>query len=127
MSTEMPRVAKGFRERLLLPILLLSVFLIYSVRAFASTLQVDIASSLKISIGTTGQIGTVTNFTGLIMGFVMGALSIKFRHKTLFLIGVAFYGVGMLGFSLAQNISTRCWFKFPLGWALPLPPLWFTP
>lgn len=102
----MSHIDKGLKGRLLLPILLLGIFLASSGRAFSNTLLVDIASSFKVSIGTASQLGSVVNFMGLVMGFVMGALTLRFRHKLLFLLGAVFYGLGILGLSFAPNFST---------------------
>jgi predicted MFS family arabinose efflux permease len=89
--------------------------LAYSVSAFFSTLLVDIAASFKVSIGTASELGLISSIIGLIMGFAMFALTIKFKHKSLFLLGIAIFGAGTLGFSFAQNFATVLLFQFFIG------------
>jgi DHA1 family inner membrane transport protein len=106
MGTEEPHVDRSPKGRLLLPALVLSMFLTTTTVVLVSTLLVNIASSLKVSIGTAIQIATAAALTILIMGFVMGVLTIRFKHKSLFLFGVAIYGVGALVFFFAQDFAT---------------------
>jgi MFS family permease len=49
------------------------------------------------------------------MGLVMGFLAVKFKHKSLFLLGVAFYGVGALGWFFAPNLAFALFFNVFLG------------
>ena len=60
-ATEEPHVDAGFRRLLLLPALILSMFLLFTGTVLTSTLLVDIASSLKVSIGTASQLGLVAS------------------------------------------------------------------
>jgi DHA1 family inner membrane transport protein len=106
VGTEESYVDNVPTRRWLLPALILSMFLAFTGVAFFSTLLVDIASSLNVSIGTASQLGVVGSFIILIMGLAMGALTIRFKHKSLFLLGVALYGVGALVFFFAPDFST---------------------
>lgn len=115
MSTEESRVDKSLRGRLLLPALILGTFLTLTVIVFISTLLVDIASSLKVSIGTASALILVGSFIGLIMALVMGALTIRFKHKSLFLLGVALYGVGAMGLYFAPSFATALLSQFFVG------------
>jgi predicted MFS family arabinose efflux permease len=65
-----------------------------------------VAKTFSVSIGTASQIGLVVNLVSLALGFAMGALTLKFKHKSLFLAGITFYGVGALGFYFAPNFAT---------------------
>ncbi|MGA2385739.1 MAG: MFS transporter [Candidatus Bathyarchaeia archaeon] len=112
---EKSAVNKGFKRVLLLPAVLLGTFLAYSISVFTSTLLVDIASSFKVSIGTASQLGLISSLIGLIMGLAMGAISLKFKHKSLFLLGIASFAVGTLGFFVAQNFATVLLFQFFIG------------
>jgi predicted MFS family arabinose efflux permease len=96
----------SFRRTLLLPILLLCVFLGYSINFFFSTLLLNVASTFNVPIGTASQLVTIGTLTGLIMGFAMSALAIRFKHKSLFLFGIAFYAVGVLVYFFAPNFAT---------------------
>jgi len=115
MGNETSEVDKSFKRLLLVPALLLGMSLAYTVSAFFSTLLVDIAASFKVSIGTASQLGLISSVIGLIMGFIMFALTIKLKHKSSFLLGIVIFGVGTLGFSLAQNFATVLLFQFFIG------------
>jgi predicted MFS family arabinose efflux permease len=114
MSEEKSEI-KNFKTLLLLPALLLGMSLAFTVNVFFSTLLVDIAASFKVSIGTASQLGLISSIIGLIMGFAMFSLSIKFQHKSLFLFGIAIFGIGTLGFFLAQNFATLLLFQSFIG------------
>ncbi len=114
MSEEKSEI-KNFKTLLLLPALLLGMSLAFTVNVFFSTLLVDMAASFKVSIGTASQLGLISSIIGLIMGFAMFSLSIKFQHKSLFLFGIAIFGIGTLGFFLAQNFATLLLFQSFIG------------
>ena len=96
---------RSFRRVLLLPTLLLCVFLSYTFSVFITTLLVDIAPAFKVSIGTISLLGIIGNGMGIIMGLAMSAITIRFKHKSLLLLGIALYAVGDLGFFFAQNFA----------------------
>jgi len=91
------------RNLLLLPTLLLGMFLLSSWTVFTGTLLKDIATSLGVSVGTASLLNLVLSIVSLFLGLAMGALSLRFRHKSLLLVGFAFIGVGGLGFYLAPS------------------------
>jgi MFS family permease len=116
MSTPpQPDVEKSFRSRLFLAVLLLGAFLATTFSVFFSTAMVNVASSLKVTVGTASQILTIGFFVGLIVGFVMGFLTVRFTHKSLFLFGVAIYGVGDIGWFFAPNFAFLLFFILFLG------------
>jgi hypothetical protein len=82
------------------------MFLLYMEPVFLSTLFVDVPESLKVSIGTASQLSLAVNLMGLIMGFAMSTLALKYKHKSLLLLGMAIYGIGALGFFFAPNFAT---------------------
>jgi len=104
-SVELP-VDGNLKRHLLLPTLLLGYFLIVSHSVFSSTLLVDISKSLYVSIGTKSQTALVGHLVGLVLGLAMGALTLRFKHKSLFLAGVVFYAIGMLGFYFSPNFAS---------------------
>jgi MFS family permease len=106
MSIENSSANKSFRNRLILPALLFGMFLVWTVTYFVSTDLVDIAKTFKVTIGTFSQFGLVSHFLGLFLGLVMGAISLRFKHKSLYLLGVALYCTGALLFFFAPNIQT---------------------
>ncbi len=115
MNSENRLEHKAYKVQLLLPTLILSSFLEFTGTVLLSTLLVDIASSLKVPIGTASQLALVCSFLFLIMGLVMSALSIRFRHKSLFLLGVAIISIGSLVFFLAPNLATALLSQLLMG------------
>src|SRR5208283_4163970 len=115
MSIQQPDPEKSLRSRLFLPTLLLGVFLTFTFTIFLSNAMINVASTLKITVGTTSQILTISSFVGLIVGLIMGFLTVKFNHKSLFLLGVALFGVGALGWFFAPDFTALLFFSFFLG------------
>ncbi len=115
MGSKILEVDKKPKDVLLLPSLLLGCFLASTITVFSSTLLVDIADSFNVSIGLASQLALISSLTGLVMGFAMGALTIKFKHKTLFLSGILLFAAGTLGFFLAQNFVTVLLSQFLIG------------
>jgi MFS family permease len=115
MITPQPAVEKSLRSQLFLPALILGMFLAYTFIVFLSTAMVNVASTLKVTVGTASQILTILSFVSLIVGFAMGFLTVRFKHKSLFLLGVAFYGVGALGGFFAPDFASALFFSLFLG------------
>jgi DHA1 family putative efflux transporter-like MFS transporter len=115
MSTPQLAVEKSLRSRLFLPALFLGAFLANTFAFFFSTAMVNVASSLNVTVGTASQLATVSIFAGLIIGLVMGGLAVRFKHKSLFLVGVAIFGAGTLGSFFAPNFALFLFFNLFLG------------
>jgi predicted MFS family arabinose efflux permease len=115
MSAQEPKVEKSLRSRLFLPALILGEFLTFTFSVFFSNAMVDVASTLKVTVGTASQILTISSFLGLIVGIVMGFLAVRFKHKSLFLFGAAFFAVGALGAFFAPNFASMLFFNIFLG------------
>jgi MFS transporter, DHA1 family, putative efflux transporter len=111
MSREPDRANKCLKT-LLLPTLILCTFVGFTITAFLSTLLVDLAESFKISIGTASELVLISSLTGLIMGIVMSAFSIKFKHRSLFLVGISVFSIGTFGFFLAQSFVILVFSQF---------------
>ncbi len=111
----MSRQPNGVNERLrtlLLPTLVLCTFVGFTITAFLSTLLVDLAESFNVSIGTASELVLISSLTGLIVGVVMSAISIKFKHRSLFLIGISVFAIGTFGFFLAQTFVILVFSQF---------------
>jgi predicted MFS family arabinose efflux permease len=96
-------------------LLLLSMFLTATFEVFLSNAMVNISMSLKITVGTASQILTIGSFVGLIVGFIMGFLTVRYKHKSLFLLGVTFFIFGALGSFLAPDFLSILFFSLFLG------------
>jgi len=115
MSNTQPAAEKSLRSRLFLFALLLGFFLAYTFTVFLSNAMVNISSTLNVAVGTVSQILTVGSFLGLIAGFIMGFLTLRFKHKLLFLLGVALFGVGTLGWFFAPDFASLLFFSLFFG------------
>ncbi len=104
-----------FRNRFFMLLLLLSMFLMATFEVFLSNAMVNVASSLNVPVGTASQILTVGSFVGLIVGLIMGFLTVRFKHKSLFLLGIALFGLGALGTFFAQDFPSILFFSLFLG------------
>jgi DHA1 family inner membrane transport protein len=99
------KTEKGFKLTFLVPILVLSNFLLFTISVLISTLLVDFSSTFDVSIGTASQGSLSATLTGLVMGFVVSAISVKFNHKSLLLAGITLYAVGALVLFFAPNFA----------------------
>jgi predicted MFS family arabinose efflux permease len=106
MGNQSTEPQKSFRRTLLLPTLFLCVFLAFSVTWFLGTLLINVSASFNVPIGTASQLVTIGYVTGLIMGFAMSAFAIRFKHKSLFVFGVALFAVAVLIWFFAPNFAT---------------------
>jgi DHA1 family putative efflux transporter-like MFS transporter len=72
----------------------------------ASLLLIEISLSFGVSVGVASQIKTAAFVVSVIMGLVMGGLSVKVRHKPLLVVGLGFFIISSVGCFLAPNLIT---------------------
>lgn len=106
---------RGINTSLILITLLLGTFLAFTIIVFVSTLLVDIAHTFEVTIGTFSQLSIIYQLIALGLGLAMGALAIRFRHKSLYVFGTAMYAIGALLFYFAPNFTTVLFAYFFLG------------
>lgn len=70
----------------------------------ASLLLIEIGLSFGVSVGVAGQIKTVAFVVSVIMGLVVGGLSVKVKHKSLLVMGLGFLIISSVGCFLAPNL-----------------------
>ena len=68
-----------------------------------SLLLVEIAFSFDIEVGVAGQLSTIASTVSALMALLMGILSVRYRHKSLLLAGVALLSITSLGCYLSPN------------------------
>jgi MFS transporter, DHA1 family, inner membrane transport protein len=115
MGDEGASTGKRLKRGLLLPTLVLSYFTIVSFGVFSGTLLLDIARAFDVSIGTASQGALVGHLVGLVLGLTMGALTLRFKHKSLFLSGPLFLAIGVLGFYFSPNFASLLIASFFIG------------
>jgi predicted MFS family arabinose efflux permease len=59
--------------------------------AVVSLLLVDIALSFNVEVGVAGQVSTAASIMSILFGLVMGALSVRFKHKSLLFTGILLF------------------------------------
>lgn len=97
---------KGSLRSLFLPSLAISNFATGPLAVLITLLLIDIALTFEVSLGVMGQINTLSSVVSVIFALVMGILSVRFRHKSLLIIGLLCVGVSALGCSLASNFNS---------------------
>ena len=94
----------GKRSRWVLPSLLLSTFATYPNSVVSTLLLLEIGLSFNQPVGVMAQMRTLGSVVGFLSALAMGALSIRFRPKTLLLAGLLFLGLSSLGSGASPNI-----------------------
>lgn len=68
-------------------------------------LLIDIALTFEVSVGFMGQINTVYYLVAVGFALFMGALSVRFRHKSLLMLGLLSITVSAVGCFLASSFN----------------------
>jgi DHA1 family inner membrane transport protein len=103
--------------------LFLSRFAVSSPRIIISLFLIEIATSFGSSVGVMAQITTVSSLVGMTTSLLLGALSVRFRHKSLLVLGLVVMTVSTLGCFAAPNYLAMLTFysMITLGGAIALP------
>jgi DHA1 family inner membrane transport protein len=96
-------VEHGSYPRLVLPSLVISRFIIQSPSIILGLLLIDIGVSFGLPVGIMGQIGTAASLSGFIACILMGVLSVRFRHRSLILVGLGLRVASAVGCYYAQG------------------------
>jgi len=70
-----------------------------------SLLLIDIAQTFNQPIGVAGQIRAMFSIIGLVSALLMGVWSVKYNHKSLLLIGIAFLSISALGCAVSFTFT----------------------
>jgi predicted MFS family arabinose efflux permease len=92
-------------KRLTIPSLILPYLVSMIPNLIISLLIIEIAFSFDIEVGVAGQLGTTTSIVSAIMALLMGVLSVRYRHKSLLIAGLAFLTVSSLGCFVTPNFG----------------------
>ena len=108
MSNQAAPVEKASTGKLIVPSLTLSYFStgIMDLLLGLFLLEITLAflgSSSPTSVATMSQIATVSNMAAVVTGFLIAFLSVKYRRKSLLLVGAFCIPVSVLGCFLASN------------------------
>ena len=92
-------------RRLLLPSLALSNVVIQPPFILTGLLLIDIGDTFGYTVGVTGQLQTAAALVAAITALLMGVLSVRFKHKSLLLLGLLFFCISAFGCSFALNFN----------------------
>jgi len=96
---------KSFPGKLFLTSLAMSNFATGPLGVLTGLLLIDIALTFEVSVGVMGQINTLSYVVAVIFSLFMGILSVRFRHKSLLMIGLLCVSISALGCFLAANFN----------------------
>jgi predicted MFS family arabinose efflux permease len=93
----------GQRDRLFLPAISLVRFISSLPNILTGLLLIEIAASFGTSVGVMGQVRTLSSGVGVVVSLLMGAMSVWFGHKLLFVVGVGLLASSALLCNLATS------------------------
>lgn len=96
---------KGSRGRLFLPSLAFSYFAAGPLGVLVSLLLINIGETFGVSEGVMGQINTLYSIVAVVIALLMGILSLRFKHKSLLLVGLLFISISALGCLVAPDFN----------------------
>jgi len=100
-------VTNGARSvSLIIPSLFLSGFATQPAVILTGLLLIDIALTFGSPVGIMGQITTLSSTLAVIFSLLMGVLSIRFKHKSLLMMGLFFFSISALSCYFAPNFNT---------------------
>jgi predicted MFS family arabinose efflux permease len=82
--------------------------------SITSLLLIEIGLAFQQPLGIISQIRTVQAIIAVVFSLLMGAISVKFKHKTLLLVGIVFIAISAVGCYITPSF-TFLLFVFPLA------------
>jgi len=123
MSKDSLLAEKSSPKRLFLPSLVISYFAASPLSILTSLFLIDMALTFECSEGVIGQTNTLSSIVAVIFALIMGALSVRFRHKSLLMIGILSIFISALGCFLSPDLNSA-FISYSLsgvGWAMVVP------
>ncbi len=93
-------------RKMFLPSLVAASFASGPISVLVALLLIDIGNTFNTSVGITGQINTSYSAAAFVSAILMGALSIKFKHKSLLLAGLLLIFLSAIGCYLALDFTS---------------------
>lgn len=115
MGNERGTSQKASTGRLFLPSLIIAIFTVSMSTPIVTLLTVDIASTFQVPTGIAAQLSTVTGFAEVLFALLLGFLAVKFKHKSLLLMGISLVVLASIGSFFSPNISSLQFFFFVEG------------
>jgi predicted MFS family arabinose efflux permease len=99
----------------LLILLLVAVFLAFTVNVMLGPLLVDLAKEFRTSVAVTGQLAAATALTWALTALLMGPMSDIYGRRLIILMGLILMIIGTLSSALAWNYSSLLGFRLLSG------------
>jgi predicted MFS family arabinose efflux permease len=96
---------KTIIKKLFLPALAFSVFATTIIDVAAPLLLTDIANTFQVQVGAAGSIRSSSSIAGVIFGLLVAIISVRFKNKSLLLLGLACECAAGIGSFLAPNLG----------------------
>jgi len=101
-----PSSSEASHRKLFLPSLAMASFASGPIAVLGALFLIDIGNTFNTSVGVTGQINTAYSIAAFIFALLTGVLSVKFKHKSLLLVGVLLMIASALGCFLASDFTS---------------------
>jgi predicted MFS family arabinose efflux permease len=93
------------RPKIILVALFFSFFVTQTPGILSGLLLVDISQDFNTEIGITAQMRSLSTGLGVLMALLMGAISMKYQHKTLLLIGLGLVAASAIGCCYSPTLA----------------------
>ena len=88
---------------LFLPSIVLSRLATTTPSIIMTLLLIEIGLTFGLPVGVTGQLSTAGSIASFVSALIMGVLSVRYKHRSLLMIGLLIYSLSLLGRGLAPN------------------------
>jgi predicted MFS family arabinose efflux permease len=105
MSEDIDSVEEKTSTKVFLPTLIFCMFCAGPLAVLIGLFLYPMAAEFKVEVGIMGQINTFSSVVAVVFALIMGFLSARFKHKSLLIIGLLFFGISSVGCFLAADFS----------------------
>lgn len=81
----------------------------------SSLLLIEMANTFNKSLGVMGQLRTISSLTGIAVALLLGFMSVKYRYKSLLLVGMTLVLISSTGFLISSSFTMILIFYSLLG------------
>ncbi len=103
MAGETSGIAQTQRQWKLLSSIAVTIFATEKLDILMSLFLIDVALTFQITVGAASQLATISKVAAILIGLLISALSVRFKHKSLLLMGSLAIVIGSLGCILAPD------------------------
>jgi len=93
-------------SKLVLPALVMSRFSNQGPAILTSLLLIDIGLTFGVSVGVMAQIRTTSSVVAILGAFIVGIISLRFKHRSLLLTGLLLQTISAFGCSVAPDYTS---------------------